>query len=181
MRKKILGVKLLADEENMKINLFFYMAFALLCAVPALADEIVVKDGDSLEIGERRIRLDGIDAPEYPQICLNKEGKEYPCGKEALQFLENLTAGKDVDCRCLPHKDRYHREICECFAGDICINGAMISAGWAVAYRDKTYLSREKDAKENKRGIWQGKFMRPAIYRVLYREKFKTALESNPK
>jgi len=159
----------------MKINLFFGLAFAVFCAVPAFADEVIVKDGDSLEAGERRIRLDGIDAPEYPQVCLNDEGKEYPCGKEALQFLENLTKGQDVDCKCLPHKDRYHREICECFVGDVSVNQAVVSAGWAVAYRDKTYLAQEKEAKENKRGIWQGKYMRPAIYRVLQKTETKTA------
>ena len=34
-----------------------------------------VIDGDTLEIHDRRIRLDAIDAPESTQLCLRKAGR----------------------------------------------------------------------------------------------------------
>ncbi|MBQ8481457.1 MAG: thermonuclease family protein [Alphaproteobacteria bacterium] len=158
----------------MKLNLCFGIISVVLYALSVQAETVRVADGDSLEIGERRIRLDGIDAPEFTQICQTSDGKNYNCGIEALHYLESLTAGKDINCRCLPEKDRYHRELCECFADNLSLNKAMTEAGWAVAYRDKTYLPAEKSAKQNKRGIWQGKNMRPAIYRILHEAEQQT-------
>ena len=158
----------------MKIKLFFSAMFITGLAFTAQAMEVTVKDGDSLEIGERRIRLDGLDAPEFTQICQNALGEDYECGKEALHYLEKLTAGKDVECSCLAEKDRYKREICECFADEVSLNREMVVAGYAVAYRDKTYSKEEDIAKQNKAGIWQGKHMRPTIYRVLHRAEVKT-------
>jgi endonuclease YncB( thermonuclease family) len=42
---------------------------------------IRVTDGDTIRIGDRRIRLYGIDAPEIKQICL-KDNLEWKCGIE---------------------------------------------------------------------------------------------------
>lgn len=158
----------------MKIKFCFWAVIAFFMAQTSAAFEITVKDGDSLEIGDRRIRLDGIDAPEFTQVCQNAQGNDYECGKESLHYLESLMAQKDVDCKCLPQQDRYKREICECFAGGISLNRAMVAAGQAVAYRDKTYVKEQESAEENKLGIWQGKYMRPAIYRILHKPEIKT-------
>ncbi|TKB23363.1 MAG: thermonuclease family protein, partial [Mesorhizobium sp.] len=37
----------------------------------------IVNDGDSITLGSERIRMRGIDAPEYSQIC-RKDGADYP-------------------------------------------------------------------------------------------------------
>jgi endonuclease YncB( thermonuclease family) len=47
----------------------------------------------------------------------------------------------------------------------------MVAAGWAMTYRDEKYAKSEQNAQLGKRGIWQGKFMRPALYRALERIK----------
>lgn len=151
-----------------KTIIFTFILFFLQMSVLS-AEQVVVKDGDSLEIDNRRIRLDGIDAPEYTQICTDADKNEYYCGKQALYYLQNLTEGKDINCKCLPETDRYRREICECFAENLSLNREMVSAGWAVTYRDNTYADEEREAQENHRGIWQGKHMHPALYRVLHR------------
>lgn len=159
---------------NKKLLKFTFMA--LLIPSQLSAFQAIVKDGDSLEIGERRIRLDGIDAPEFTQICQDDSGNDYNCGFQSFQYLKNLVKDKEIDCRCLPDKDRYLREICECYADSISLNKAMVAAGWAVTYRDKTYIDEENKAKENKLGIWQGKNMRPAIYRALHKSQPKKSL-----
>lgn len=125
-------------------------------------------DGDSLVMNGRRIRLLGLDAPEYHQSCRNKKGDDYPCGKEALNYLKRLVSGGKVNCRRIK-KDIYKRDLSICYVNGKDINREMIASGWAVAYRTKKekYLEAEKYAKRKRRGMWQGKFMKPELYRIL--------------
>ena len=156
-----------------KVFLYFFILTLLSGAV--FAAEYRVVDGDSLESGERRIRLDGIDAPEFVQNCYDATDASYPCGLEALKYLENLIQDSEVQCDCLPEPDIYGREMCECFADDVSLNRAMVFGGYAVTYRSDRYAAAEQNAKEAKRGIWQGRFMRPALFRALERIKTNPA------
>ncbi|MBP1532457.1 MAG: thermonuclease family protein [Alphaproteobacteria bacterium] len=140
---------------------------SLLLCIPAYAETYKAVDGDSLSCGNRRIRLDGIDAPEFMQTCYTAEGSEYPCGQEALNYLSNLVDSRNIECRCQAETDKYGREICECFADGLSLNQAMVAAGWAVCYRSAEYLPQETAATEQKLCIWQGKYMRPALFRIL--------------
>lgn len=137
-------------------------------------------DGDSLESAERRIRLVGIDAPEYKQSCRDENGQDYHCGIESLKYLQTLMKDKKISCHCEDKTDRYDRELCICYADDIEINREMVLSGNAVSYRNKYYAALEKTAKKNKIGIWRGKFMRPALYRSLKREQERKWCQSNP-
>lgn len=145
------------------------------CAT-ASSDYVKVVDGDSLEIGNRRIRLLHIDAPEYKQYCFTADKQKYDCGKESKSYLYQLLKDADfkVDCKT-HHVDRYQRDLAECFAGDKNLNLEMLKAGWAVTYRaeKQTYIEAENFAQKQKIGVWQGKFMRPEYYRRLQRDKNK--------
>lgn len=147
----------------------------LLCLVQSFCAEANLKivDGDSLELNGDRIRMQGIDAPEYRQSCRDKDGKEYRCGIEALNYLQNLVGKQKVDCCCEEKPDRYKRKLCECYAGNTNLNREMVRNGWAVAYRYEKFKKDEKYAKKHGLGIWQGKFMRPAFWRTLQREQEK--------
>lgn len=129
-------------------------------------ERIKVVDGDSLEIGSRRIRLFGIDSPEYVQNCYDKQHKKYSCGIKAKKYMEKLIAQGNIECHEIS-KDRYKRSLSECYSGKQNLNEAMVLAGWAVAYRDEDgiYERAEAVAKKDKRGVWQGKFMRPELFR----------------
>lgn len=48
------------------------MVLGLSLAAPALAAEAVVKDGDTLQLGDKVFRLEGVDAPELDQRCVNQ-------------------------------------------------------------------------------------------------------------
>jgi endonuclease YncB( thermonuclease family) len=53
-----------------------YIAVGVLfLALAAPVDAARVVDGDTLVIGEQHIRLDGIDAPETDEVCLDAGGK----------------------------------------------------------------------------------------------------------
>lgn len=153
-------------------GLFYLMLLGAAVAVSAGKPYIRVADGDSLEEGRRRIRLLHIDAPEYRQYCFDAKGNRYECGKEARRFLDDLLKkeGYKVVCKTVK-KDIYTRDLSVCYAGDKNINLEMVRAGQAVAYRtqDTAYLTAEKQAKKHKKGIWQGKFMRPEYYRKLHK------------
>ena len=51
----------------------------LVIAGPSLAAEIVVTNGDTLQLDRTIYRLEGIDAPEIDQICLDQDGDVWPC------------------------------------------------------------------------------------------------------
>ena len=129
-------------------------------------------DGDSFTLGDREIRLHGIDAPEYRQTCRAGGGKMVNCGKLARDELSRLIGAGTVTCRVI-ERDRYGRQVSDCMAGETNINREMVRNGWAVAYRRHLdgldlirYAKDEQDAHAARRGIWQWVFETPETYRT---------------
>jgi endonuclease YncB( thermonuclease family) len=123
---------------------------------------VVVNDGDTITLNGERIRLLGIDAPEYMQTC-SKDGADYPCGRQAREAMVRLAAGKTVTCAGW-ERDRYGRLLAVCKAGGVDLNRALVEQGWAVAYGD--YDDAERVAREGRAGIWAGSFERPRDWRA---------------
>ena len=133
-----------------------------------------VVDGDTIKINSKKIRLYGIDAPEKKQKCKKiyltisfmSFTKDYMCGEVSTQKLIKKINKQKLNCNIID-VDRYKRLIGECFKRNINLNSWMVSNGYAVAYRkySKKYVSDEINAKNNKLGIWQGKFEMPWDYR----------------
>ena len=133
-----------------------------------------VVDGDTIKINSKKIRLYGIDAPEKKQKCKKTYltisfmsfTKDYMCGDVSTEKLIKKINKQKLNCNILD-VDRYKRLIGECFKKNINLNSWMVSNGYAVAYRkySKKYVSDEINAKNNKLGIWQGKFEMPWDYR----------------
>lgn len=140
----------------------------LLFVAGAARAEVKVIDGDSLLVNGVEMRLEGIDAPEYKQICYDRKKQPYRCGIKAHDYMSELVKKGKVHCKKLS-VDRYHRQVSICYAGKTDLNREMVKAGWAVAYDrySDMYVSDEKEAKKAKRGIWQGKFMKPELWRRL--------------
>src|SRR5512139_3531307 len=57
-----------------------------------------VVDGDTLTIGATKVRLEGIDAPETDQICLNENGARWTCGIDARDHLAAHIGGRAINC-----------------------------------------------------------------------------------
>jgi endonuclease YncB( thermonuclease family) len=91
------------------------------------------KDGDSLMVGSREVRLFGIDAPEFEQQC-KRAGQSWACGSEARERLSQLATGRDVRCVSV-ETDQYGRFLSRCSAGGTDLNRAMVASGYAVASR----------------------------------------------
>lgn len=123
-------------------------------------------DGDSLAIGQTRVRLFGIDAPEHDQLC-TRDGKRWACGSEAATQLSRLVTGRSVTCTPTG-LDQYQRVLARCSASGTDVNRAMVQAGFALAYRrySDDYIGAEANAKAAKRGIWSGTFEVPSEVRA---------------
>ena len=91
-----------------------------------------ISDGDTITIKDKRVRLNGIDAPETDQICVNAAEKTYACGLAARAALVRLVRNRTISCTG-NEIDRYDRRIMTCFVGEMDINAAMVAAGWALA------------------------------------------------
>ena len=157
-------------QKTLIFKLLFIVLFCFVLSTSVQSQKLIkgkakVIDGDTIHIGNNKIRLHGIDAPEQKQTC-NFEGNEWYCGKNATLFLSNLINKKSVSCR-VNDIDQYKRLVAVCFIDNININQIMIISGWAIAYRyySKDFIKEEKIAKKNKIGIWRGTFEEPYIYR----------------
>ncbi|MEM7462547.1 MAG: thermonuclease family protein [Pseudomonadota bacterium] len=125
------------------------------------SDRAVIADGDTIEINGSRIRLEGIDSPEFGQLC-DLAGREVDCGRMARNHLRNLVDQSPVTCNGWLY-DKYDRLLATCIANGIELNQRMVEDGWAVSYGG--YEAEELSARENNRGLWQGDFMRPSDWR----------------
>jgi endonuclease YncB( thermonuclease family) len=152
------------------------LAAALLASTPAAADPITghpgIVDGDTLRIGQVRVRLFGIDAPERHQACTRTDGQAWACGADAGKALAGFIGGRSVECE-QRDVDRYQRVVATCSVGGDDIGRWMVLHGWAIAYRrySMDYVADEDQAREAKRGIWSGSFELPSAYRKSHKVK----------
>lgn len=126
-----------------------------------LRGRATVQDGDSLRLGQIRLRLSGIDAPELSQTC-RANGARSHCGRMARAHLVALTADRPVNCTG-SQQDRFGRLLVRCATGGIDLNRTMVRDGWAVSFDD--FPAEEAEAREAGRGLWSGEFMAPADWR----------------
>lgn len=131
--------------------------------MPALTGAVRIADGDSLELGGERVRLEGIDAPELHQDC-GDGGKRWACGRTAREALRKLAAAGAVSCRPVD-TDRYGRSVSVCEAGGADLGRQMVAQGLAIA-TGLAYAREEEAARKARRGIWAGPFEEPASWRA---------------
>src|SRR5262245_63649910 len=121
-----------------------------------------VIDGDTIDIGGRRIRLEAIDAPELAQTCRDAQGRPWTCGHTAARELRRRVGGQELKCEA-HGLDRFKRVLAICFLPDGSdLNAWMVLQGWALAFRSTTrYRAEQNEAEAAKRGLWAGTFVRP--------------------
>ena len=138
-------------------------------AVAEIAGRASVIDGDTIEIRGQRVRLFGIDSPESAQLCQAGQ-KPYRCGQQAALALADRIGERTVRCQ-ERDTDRYGRVVAVCYVGGEDLDRWMVEQGWAVAFRKYSldYVDAENDAREARRGIWQGEFEMPWEWRAARR------------
>ncbi|RED36220.1 nuclease-like protein [Rhodopseudomonas thermotolerans] len=138
---------------------------------PALAAEAVVKDGDTLQLGDKTFRLEGIDAPELDQRCVSQFADPSACGLEARDALVRLIGGRSVTCRDLgPDPVFKGRRLGTCaIAGDTeSLSRRLVQDGFALnaasGGKDR-FAGDETRARDERKGLWQGCFVAPIDFR----------------
>jgi micrococcal nuclease len=127
-----------------------------------------VSDGDSFRCSDgRRVRLTGIDSPEFQQ---------QPFGAQARKALSALLpVGTIVRLeRDAAPNDQYGRVLAYVWAGSALVNEAMLRDGWALLYTvppNVKYVDRlehaQKEARARSAGLWgePGFDCRPSDFR----------------
>ena len=112
--------------------------------------QISTADGDSFAVGGRKLRLDGIDAPEYRQTCNNADGAVWECGKAARASLDEMLRAPGLACDAA-FQDQYSRSIATCSNARIPdLAAAQVTLGWAVSgeyYGIRSYGDEEDAAR----------------------------------
>jgi micrococcal nuclease len=121
-------------------------------------DTFWVDDGTSKGL---KIRLIGVDAPESRKTFKKEVGF---FGKEAKKYLTNLLSGKSVRLEYdLNRTDQYGRTLAYVYLQDgTFVNAELIKNGYAmiltvppnVKFADD-FLSLQRHARENKKGLWK--------------------------
>ena len=126
-----------------------------------------VVDGDTIDIGDTRIRLEGIDAPETGQTCKRKWFGSWPCGAVATAALARMVENRTVSCEP-KGLDKYGRTLAVCFVDGRDINAQMVRQGhaWAFVKYSQSYVKEEAQARAESLGIWQGESQPAWDYRA---------------
>ena len=162
----------------MRMTIFMAGLFMLVASSVASATEgrlrstsYRVVDGDTIHLMAggvvHKVRLNGIDAVEKRQHCVDAMGHSWACGQVATDVLAGILESSKVGVECLisDKPDRYKRLIGICYASGIDVQRALVRAGLAVAEYSDDYREDEIAAHKAKRGIWSGEFIRPKQWR----------------
>ena len=156
--------------------IFFFLTYQDVKSseIKSVTGHAKVTDGDTIKINTFKIRLDGIDAPEKKQKCKRPYleifmftfYEDYSCGQKSTEALIKKINNQKITCK-ISNVDYFKRLIGECYKRKINLNAWLVSNGHAVAFRkySKKYVPDEILAKQEKKGIWQGKFEMPWDYR----------------
>ncbi|MBV9457732.1 MAG: thermonuclease family protein [Bradyrhizobium sp.] len=145
---------------------------AILLASPALAANAVVRDGDTIQLGDVTYRLDGVDAPELDQICINDQADPWSCGIDARDQLTKLIGGRDVHCDDVgPDKlfSKRRAGVCTIAGDSTSLNQQIAQMGLAISVEPSLKVHAGDDAAKaqaDKRGLWKGCFVAPQEFRL---------------
>lgn len=127
---------------------------------------VSVIDGDTIDVGDVRVRLHGIDAPENDQKCIAEQGVKWACGAWVSDQLRSKLQGQIALCNPI-ETDKYGRMVATCHVDGTDIGQALVIDGLAFAYRkySMAYDLDEKDAAKNDRGLHSSRIQSPASFR----------------
>jgi endonuclease YncB( thermonuclease family) len=125
-----------------------------------------IVDADTVDAGSVKIRLNGIDAPESDQRCLDAHGQIWSCGLEATAQLKAYSKERAWAC-VLTGQDRYRRSLGTCSVEGEDVGRWLVRNGWALAFRRYSiaYVADEDYAREHQLGLWSGAFIAPWDWR----------------
>jgi len=165
-------------RERMLLRIFVLPAFSslivwiVLLVSPGWAATAIVKDGNTIQLGEVIYRLDGIDAPELDQTCIDDQADPWTCGVEAREQLTKLIGGKPVRCDDLGPDNIFNKRhigLCTVEGESTSLNQLLIRQGFALDFEPSAkgrFLQDEAGARDARLGLWKGCFVAPQEFRL---------------
>lgn len=135
-------------------------------ALADLSGPLRVIDGDTVVIGETRIRLHGIDAPEKAQFCGSRTAPMWPCGSWITGEVRARFDGRNARCAAVDI-DKYGRTVARCEVAGEDLGAALVRGGLAFAYLDYShdYLPQQAAAMQRGAGLHGAGVQSPADFR----------------
>ena len=124
--------------------------------VSAPGEAFRVVDGDFLTLGNLKIRLVGIDAPEAAQQCNSAGGEYWDCAAQAGDRARSIIGlATRVDCYS-SERNNYGHYIASCDADGRDVGALLVEEGLAWPDQDRGYyLSEATTAQSDNLGVWQ--------------------------
>jgi endonuclease YncB( thermonuclease family) len=147
------------------------VGLALVWASACGAQEAIVKDGGTLQIGETVFRLNGTDAPAYDQTCVDDHADPWACGVDARDLLVKLIARRQVHCVDQGADDTARNRrlgLCTAAGETASLNQLMVRAGFALNQEPSAkgrFKADETVAQDTRAGLWKGCFVAPQHFR----------------
>ncbi|WP_346297329.1 thermonuclease family protein [Rhodopseudomonas sp. P1] len=116
-----------------------------------------ILDGGTIDINGTKIRLQGIDAPDSDQVCVDEKGTGWTCGLAARDELIKRFGDKPWTCQ-VAGRDKVGRSLGSCAVGTESVADWIVRSGWALAVAGslQAYESSEAAAREAQAGLWSG-------------------------
>jgi endonuclease YncB( thermonuclease family) len=143
----------------------------ILSVNPGWTASAVVRDGNTIQLAGTTYRLDGIDAPELDQTCIDDHADPWTCGLDARDHLSKLIGGRPVRCYDQgPHQDfsKRHIGVCTVEGGTTSLNQQLVRDGFAVSLEQSAKSRSSEDeanARRDRLGLWKGCFVAPQEFR----------------
>lgn len=108
------------------------------------------------------VRLYGIASPVLGQKCTDAHGRGYDCGYISARKLQEIIGSDSVSCKIM-NQNKQGDLMAACSVSSFDIGAVMVEAGWAIALPNITpiYVPYEQKARQNKAGLWEGRFQAP--------------------
>jgi endonuclease YncB( thermonuclease family) len=142
-----------------------------LWAASASAANAIVKDGNTIQLADVTYRLDGVDAPELDQTCIDDHADPWTCGVDARDQLAKLVSAHVVHCEDRgpdPTYKKRHLGVCTVEGESTSLNQSMVRSGFAMNIgADKSgFADDEAKAKADRKGVWKGCLVAPQDFRL---------------
>ena len=119
----------------------------------AITGKAYVTDGDGLRVSGYEIRLAALDAPEFDQRAMHRDGYWFNQGKRIKSALIKKVAGKHVHVEVMEF-DKFDRAVGIATCDGMDVGWWLVRNGHAIAAYGDRYLPVEREAREAKRGMW---------------------------
>ena len=91
-----------------------------------------MEDTAHFSVGSIHVRLPGVAVTGPEDVCRDRAGTEWPCGRRALAGVRAVVRGKAVDCP-LPDKVRRGDFVTDCTLAGTDMAERIVASGWARA------------------------------------------------